>query len=1019
MDNSAKSRGCLAVNWKGTRSTVFARSGRLIAVVAVIVAMLGFANRVLAQRTVERVGDYTITSWSQSDDVPVHVEAMAQTADGWLWLASRSHLYRFDGVSSELYNVPNEDGSNLVRILATDSGDLWLGYVTGTTLVIHGGDFSHSQLVKGFVGQPTQFVQDGEGNVWGSSLNHLFEASPSRWQFVDQHRGILGRYFYTIALDTQKTLWVFTDQGLFSLDPGQTSFRQRTDITHGLDWRTLVNADDIPAHVHAYAQMYFLSVLALAGRHVVPMYSSSQYFAGPGAAGLCWIALSTGTYKGRYLTAGELKTFANDLPGAMAANPADFAKFAAGASGMIFEDRQHNIWSGAKSGLNRFRPSVVKTIDVPDEVTAFAMLPDESGGVWFGNALAVDLYGWWHVDKQVVTTFPGYDLDTTSVYRDTDGSILIGTGDGYIRRFDGKGFQPMEPLPPDAEKGDDITAMARDGEGRLWVAIRNHPLYVKRDGAWVANGGFKELPNVGLLRAITDANGRLWLSYARELFVIDGSHIQRYAQEAGMHVLNVRDIIPNGTPLIGGDSGLAAFDGSRFHDLLALDPTVLTGITGMVREADGTLWINGFKGGVRISAEELKRSMADPNYKMSVRSYGTNEGMPGIAQMNRPVPTLIQGTDGRLWFATTQGIAWLDPAKVPMDKSAPVAVVRSMKVANNTFRPEAKVNLPAGSRAFEMDYTALGLMDPTKARFRYQLVGVDSDWQDVGTRRQAFYTNVGPGTYRFRVAASNEDGAWSTSDASIQVSIAPYFYQTKWFLAVCFGLLLFVLWLAYIYHLKQVTRRLHQRLEERHAERDRIARELHDTFLQTVQALVLKIHAASSKLPEGEARDSIASALDLADDAIAEGRDRVRALRAPTKGKLDLAAAFAQVGREYEGDHLPRLKVVSSGTVRSPDPLVMDELYASGREAIINALNHSGATVVDVAVRFDRAGIRIEVADNGKGIDQKVLSDGGKQGHWGLCGIKERMDRIGGECRIVSDAEGGTTVLLFVRALRA
>ncbi|GLQ51865.1 histidine kinase [Dyella flava] len=982
------------------------------------VAMFGITNNAIAQRTVERVGDYTLTSWSQSDDVPVHVEAMAQTADGWLWLASRSHLYRFDGVSSELYNVPNEDGTNLVRILATNSGDLWLGYVTGTTLVIHGGFFSRSVVVKGFVGQPIQFAQDGEGNVWGSSYNRLFEASQSTWQPVDEHRGILGSYFYAIALDTQKTFWVFTDQGLFSLDPGQKTFRQRTDITRGLDWKTLVNGDKSPAHVQAYAQIYFLSVLALAGRHIVPMYSSSRYFAGPGVSDLCWIALSTGTYKGRYLTAGELKKFANDLPGVMASNPADFAKIDSGASGMIFEDRQHNMWSGARGGLNRFRPSSVKTIDVPDGVTSFAMLPDKNGGIWFGNAVSVDLYRWWHVDKQV-TASPGYDLDTTAAYRDTDGSILIGTGDGYIRRFDGMTFQPIDPLPPSAEKGDDIIAMVRDGEGRLWVAIRNHPIYVKRDGQWLENGGYKELPSLGLLRAVAGADGRLWLSYAHELFVIDGSHLQRYSQEAGMNVLNVRDIIPNGTPLIGGDSGLAAFDGHHFHDVSALDPAALTGITGMIREANGTLWINGLKGGVRIDADELKRGIADPNYKISVRIYGANEGMPGTAQMNRPVPTLIQGTDGRLWFATTQGIAWLDPAKAPTDNYAPVPAVRSMKVANSTFRPGAQVNLPAGSRAFEIDYTALGLSDPATARFRYQLAGIDSDWQDVGTRRQAFYTNVGPGTYRFRVAASNEDGVWSTSDASIRISIEPYFYQTKWFLALCFCLTLLVLWLAYMYRLNQVTRRLHQRLGERHAERNRIARDLHDTYIQAVQGLVLKVHAASFELPEGGTKDKIVRALNLADDVLIEGRKRVYALRTAAINSIDLAAAFEEIALGYEGDEYPSFKLTSTGMAKLTDPLVIDELYAGGREAIINAFSHSCAEVIRVDVDYAKRGIRVQISDNGNGIDPQVIVDGGRGGHWGLRGIRERMERIGGQCRFISDSHRGTTVILFVDASRA
>jgi signal transduction histidine kinase/ligand-binding sensor domain-containing protein len=1007
------------VNWKETPSILFARLRRSITMLVVFVAMLGMAGNVMAQRIVERVGGYTRTSWSQSDDVPVHVEAMAQTEDGWLWLASRSHLYRFDGVSSELYNVPNEDGTNLVRMLATRSGDLWLGYVAGTTLVIHGGDFSRSEVVKGFVGQPFLFAEDSEGHVWGSSVTRLFEASRSQWQPVDERRGIRGHYIYAIALDTQNTFWVFTDQGLFSEDPGQKSFRPRTDITRDLDWKSLVNADKVGGHVFAYAQVYFLSVLARAGRHVVPMYGSSRYFAGSGDAGSCWLALSSGTYRGRYLTAGELKQFADDLPGAMAADPADFTRLDPGPSGMIFEDRQHNVWSAARGGLNRFRRSVIDTVAVPDGITAFAMLPDERGGIWFGNALSVNFYRWWHAGNPV-TALPGYDQDTTSVYRDTDGTILIGTGSGDVQRFDGSTFKPMDTLPPNAERGDDdVIAMARDGKGQLWIALRNQPIYEKKDGEWVPNGGFKELPSLGLLRAVADASGRLWLSYPHDIFVIDGSRIKHYAQAAGMNILNVRDIIPNGMPLVGGDSGLAAFDGHQFHDISTVDPAVLTGITGMLRQTDGTLWINGFKGGVRIESEELKRGIADPNYKVSLRVYGADEGMPGSAQMNRPVPTLIEGADGRLWFATTQGIARIDPAKLPKDMSAPVAVVRSMQLANRVLRPKAQVDLPAGSRAFEIDYTALGLMDPTKARFRYQLVGVDPDWQDVGTRRQAFYTNVGPGMYRFRVAASNEDGAWSMSDTRITISIAPYFYQTKWFWAFCFCLMLFVLWIMYAYHLKQVSRRLYQRLEERHAERDRIARELHDTFLHTVQALVLKIHATSLKLPEGDLRDSIDNALDLADDAIAEGRDKVLSLRASGKGKLDLAAALARVGGEYEGGHLPKLNIVSSGAPRSSDPLVIDELYASGREAVINAFKHSGAATVDVAVNFDRTGIRIEVSDDGKGIDPKVLSDGGRRGHWGLRGIKERMDRVGGECCIVSDTERGTTVKLFVRALRA
>jgi signal transduction histidine kinase len=319
----------------------------------------------------------------------------------------------------------------------------------------------------------------------------------------------------------------------------------------------------------------------------------------------------------------------------------------------------------------------------------------------------------------------------------------------------------------------------------------------------------------------------------------------------------------------------------------------------------------------------------------------------------------------------------------------------------------------------QIDYTALGLANASAARFRYRLDGVDSDWQDVGTRRQAYYTNLGPGTYVFRLAASNEDGAWSRSEANLTVSIEPFFYQTTWFLIACLIAGIALLWIVYLYHLSRASRRLHQRLEERHAERDRIARELHDTFLQTVQALVLKIYAASRKLPAGEPRDNIVSALDSADQAIAEGRDRVRALRSASTSQLDLAATFEKLASEYEGGEYPVLTVSATGARKVSDPLVIDELGACGREAIINAFNHSAAKSVNVLISHDRSGIRIEVSDDGKGIDPQLILDGGRPGHWGLRGIKERMDRIGGKLRIISDAANGTTVILFVEASRA
>jgi signal transduction histidine kinase len=403
---------------------------------------------------------------------------------------------------------------------------------------------------------------------------------------------------------------------------------------------------------------------------------------------------------------------------------------------------------------------------------------------------------------------------------------------------------------------------------------------------------------------------------------------------------------------------------------------------------------------------------------VALRVFDSDDGVPGPAQNAFPIPSLVEGADGRLWFANDGGLAWIDPAQV-LPGHDPTVVIRSITVGDKSYRPDALPTLAPGTRNIQIDYTAIGLSNASRARFRYELIGIDNGWQDVGDRRQAFYVNLGPGAYTFRVAATNDDNTWAPATAEIHFRIEPEFYQTAWFLLLCIVLLLALLWLAYLYRLRQLTQRLHQRLEERHAERDRIARELHDTYLQTVHGLVLKVDAVSHELPEGRTKNKILGALKIANAALAEGRNRVYALRAGMADNADLAAAFQAVAQPYDGERMPQFEVTSMGAIKAADPLVIDELYASGREAIVNAFNHASASTVHVDVRYDKKGIHVTVMDDGKGIDPQVVEDGGIEGHWGLRGMRERMARIGGECRIARGAAGGTSVNLFVAASRA
>jgi signal transduction histidine kinase/ligand-binding sensor domain-containing protein len=998
------------------RRNYMALAKRLVAL-AICIFAAGATVCVLAQNNDEQIDGFTRTVFSERDGAFGQISNMAQTPDGWMWFVEQNHLYRFDGITPELVDVPSLGAASVSAIFAAKSGDLWLADKSGRTIVLPAGDFHHPRTVRNNDAvMVISFAQDKHGDIWSFAPNAIYKAAGDEWHRVGKESGLDAERFYALHMDTDGTLWVLSNKGVFTLADGHTQFEQ---YKFNAPWLT-PHLNDVQGSLmlFGYGDAYLSIIVAVSGKKEVPTYSESFFRAITDTRGGFWVmGPVVGIRRAASPDPQALVALGESLSNAASVDPAVWVRMSSSDGGAGFEDRQHNIWVKTRTGLELFRPSVATPLKLPSGDYGYAMLPDHDGSIWFGTAQSVHAFRWWHVASSI-TPAEGYDLDTTAVYRDTDDSVLLGTGEGLLRRFaDGK-FEPISPLPPGGDREDDVIAIARDGQNKLWVSLIRHPIAQLDDGHWIVKGGFDQLPDSGNRRAITDAHGRLWLGYPHDVFVIDGKHLTRYSRDTGMDITSVGDIIPDGIPLVGGADGLAAFDGRRFHRILALDPSVLTNINGMVRLKDGTVWLYGQKGAVRINAGEIERALKDPSYEIALRLFDDDNGMPGAAQNNHPNPSLVEGTDGRLWFGGYRGLAWIDPAKI-WPSQDPTVVIRSMTVGDKSYRSDSLPAFPPGTRNIQIDYTAIGLSDATKPRFRYKLTGIDKNWQDVGSRRQAFYNSLSPGTYEFRVAVTNEDNTWARATADIHFVIEPTFYQTVWFLILCIALILALLWVAYLYHLHQVTQRLRQRLEERHAERDRIARELHDTYLQTVHGLVLKVGAVSHELPEGGTKNKILGTLNHARVALAEGRNRVYALRAETADNMDLVAAFQAVAQEYDGDPSPLFDVTSTGAIKAADPLVIDELYASGREAIVNAFNHASAKAVRVDICYDKKGIRVEITDDGKGIDLQVIQDGGIPGHWGLRGIRERMERIGGEPHITSEGANGTKVILFVAARRA
>jgi len=325
-------------------------------------------------------------------------------------------------------------------------------------------------------------------------------------------------------------------------------------------------------------------------------------------------------------------------------------------------------------------------------------------------------------------------------------------------------------------------------------------------------------------------------------------------------------------------------------------------------------------------------------------------------------------------------------------------------------------------RDLEIDYTALSLVAPEKIQFRYMLEGHDKDWQDVGNRRQAFYTNLPPANYRFRVMACNNSGVWNETGAYFDFTITPAYYQTTWFRLKCVAGFLLLLGALYRLRLRQVARQFNMRLEERVGERTRIARELHDTLLQSFQGVLLKFSAVRFLLPPGadEAQKTLGKAIDQAEQAIADGRDAVQGLRSSTVPDNDLARVISTLGEELAGNQSaqsrPAFSVDVEGVPQSLAPLLQDEVHRIAVEALRNAYRHAGARRIEVEIRHGKRQFRLRVRDDGKGINQNVVDAGGREGHFGLAGMRERAELVGGNLAIWSELDSGTEIELTIPA---
>ncbi len=682
------------------------------------------------------------------------------------------------------------------------------------------------------------------------------------------------------------------------------------------------------------------------------------------------------------------------------------------------EDREGNIWFGTSGGLDRFRSAAIVRAAMPPRSEFLSLAAGESGSMWIGT----DNAGVFHAAQSItpVMTPPGGIL---CIYRDPDGVLWLG-GDGHLWRSEGDHFIQVA-LPADIVGPiSDVQAITRDHDGGLWVSFASNGLYRLWKGSWSAYGNQPALLRLIPMAATTDSAGRVWLGYAgSRVTLIDGATVRTFSAADGLQVGNVLTVATRGDDIwVGGELGLAHFENGRFRSIDTRGGRPLASVSGIVETGNGDLWVDESDGVMHITANELHRSRTDPGYRVRNETFNFQDGLPGTLQGARPLPTAAEGSDGRLWFATSMGVAWVDPARIPRNTAVPPVWIQAVTADGHRHAAEhgSPIQLPARTTNLQIEYTGLSLQIPERVHFRYQLEGADPEWQDAGTRRVAFYTNLGPGHYQFRVIASNNDGIWNEIGDTLEVTIPPTFVQTNWFLALCGLGVAATLCLLYLLRLRQMTARVRGRLEERLQERERIARELHDTLLQGMQGLILRFHALSQRAgvdkPE---RAAMKDALDGAQRALVDARDRVTGLRESTVTTPGLFESLTRLGESLAHDHVSALQATIQGKPITLHPVVYEEVQRIGAEALANAFRHAEASRVELDISFDRAELRLRVRDDGCGFELATLHAANRQGHWGMTGMRERARRIRGRIDIWSRPGAGTEIDLRIPAAMA
>jgi signal transduction histidine kinase/ligand-binding sensor domain-containing protein len=915
------------------------------------------------------------------------VDHIEQTKDGFLWLITNgNNLNRFDGKNYFNFTKPRPG-----TLTVAPNGDLWAGTLEGL-IQIPSSNFNQTTL-SGTTYHP------GSGKA-------------------DQ--------IWSLRFSRSGVLWVGTAEGLFRFDGNQFVAVGPRVLTHRIH-----EAPD--GHLLVMNVEGFIEV---AGSEVVPhpqlaaqlgVKEKDIFDVLKDSHGNTWYCTARGVSRemgGRIQKLGTTE------------RPATRA----------YEDAQGNVWIAKEEGLFRATSNGLELVAA--EVQVRSLYSDRDGNLWVGTN-GDGMYRFKDRAIRVFTSDDGLPNDPLmTVITTHDGAVWTGANCGGITRFDGTRFQTFNEkhgllntcvftLAEDANRdlwigtwgggayryhngtftefkkdqgmGDDrVTSIVAARDGSVWFGTRGGGLTRLKNGQFRTFTTADGLSSDSILKVFEDRAGTIWIGSRFGLDRLVGERFENFTSLPKVLVIPIGEDRDGAFfVLMESEEGDAV---TRRLDKARVDTMKYLAAYDMFETEQGELWF-GATPFSRIQPGNFapSRSHDEPR---DFEEFSTADGLITAGPVGIG-PSLAFTRDGKLWAPTAKGLAMFDLRRMQVTNAKPSIYLTDVTIGRNTERVNREVVLPPGTNHFEIHFAAIEISAPEKIRMQYRLEGVDSEWLDAPANPVAIYSRIPVGTRALRIRACNRNGVWDRQGVVFSVTQQPYFYQTRWFIAAMVALGFMLVVLIYRLRVAQISRMLSARFDERLAERTRVARELHDTLLQTVQgSKMVADHALKNSADHTRMVRAMEQLATWLAQATEEGRAALNSLRSSTTEKNNLAEAFRRVIDECGRASNAEISFSVNGDFREMHPIVRDEIYRIGYEAIRNACAHSGADRIEVTLEYGHD-LTLRVSDNGAGMDYEVVEKG-KEGHFGLRGMKERAERIGSKFILVSSPDSGTAITLVV-----